>query len=183
MPGRICSTTRRSRRRETALKATAYKGEPVIVMVANDLEAPRVSSTILAERLKQAGFTVDLQVMDWAALLARRTKKVGWSVFGIHALGLDLSSPLTNSAINFNCKDAASSGFMCDERMGGLFDRFAREPDLGKRRDIAGEIQSIVYGEGLVVPFGQFAQPAAYRRSVTGLIPSAIPLFWNVAKK
>ncbi|MGU3405775.1 ABC transporter substrate-binding protein [Methylobacterium brachiatum] len=165
-----------------ALKATAYKGEPVIVMAANDLEAARVSSTILADRLKQAGFTVDLQVMDWAALLARRTKKTGWSVFGIHALGLDLSSPLTNSAINFTCKDAASSGFMCDTRMVRLFDRFAREPDPDKRRDIAGEIQSIVYGEGLVVPFGQFAQPAAYRTSLTGLIPSAIPLFWNVEK-
>lgn len=167
----------------TALKATGYGGEPVVVMVANDLEAPRVSSTILAERLKQAGFTVDLQVMDWAALLARRTKKAGWNVFGIHALGLDLSSPLTNSAINFNCKDAASSGYMCDPRMVGLFDRFAREPDLGRRREIAGQIQAVVYGEGLVAPFGQFAQPAAYRRSVTGLIPSAIPLFWNVEKR
>lgn len=166
-----------------ALKATAYKGEPVIVMAANDLEAARVSSTILADRLKQAGFTVDLQVMDWAALLARRTKKAGWNVFGIHALGLDLSSPLTNSAINFNCKDAASSGFMCDQRMVGLFDRFSREPDPDKRREIAGAIQSVIYGEGLVVPFGQFAQPAAYRTTLTGLIPSAIPLFWNVEKK
>jgi peptide/nickel transport system substrate-binding protein len=155
----------------------------VIVMVANDLEAARVSSTILADRLKQAGFTVDLQVMDWAALLARRTKKAGWSLFGIHALGLDLSSPLTNSAINFNCKDAASSGFMCDPRVVGLFDRFAREPDLDKRRAIAGEIQAIIYGEGLVVPFGQFAQPAAYRTALTGLIPSAVPLFWNVEKR
>lgn len=168
---------------KAALKATAYKGEPVIVMVASDLEAPRVSSTILAGRLKEAGFTVDLQVIDWAALLARRTKKAGWSVFGVHALGLDLSSPLTSSGINFNCKDVGTAGFMCDRRMGVLFEAFAREPDLAKRRDIAGQIQSIVYGEGLVVPFGQFAQPAAYRANVTGLIASAIPVFWNVEKK
>ena len=166
-----------------ALKATAYGGEPVVVLVASDLEAARVSSIILAERLRQAGFAVDLQVTDWAALLARRTKKVGWNVFGVHALGLDLSSPLTSSAINFNCKDAPGAGYMCDERMVTLFDQFAREPDLGRRREIAGQIQSIVYAEGLVVPFGQFAQPAAYRTSLEGLIPSAIPVFWNVEKR
>ena len=56
-----------------ALKATKYAGEPIIVMQASDLEAPRVSAQVLAEKLKQAGFNVDLQVMDWATVLARRT--------------------------------------------------------------------------------------------------------------
>lgn len=167
---------------KAALKATAYKGEPVVVMVASDIEVPRVSSTILAERLKGAGFAVDLQVIDWASVLARRTKKTGWNVYGVHALGLDLSSPLTASSINLNCKDAPASGYICDKRLDGLFDAFAREPDLEKRRDIVGQIQSIVYGEGYVMPFGQFAQPAAYRANVTGLLPFAIPVFWNVEK-
>ena len=36
-----------------------------------------------------AGFNVDLQVMDWASVLARRTKKEGWSVYGVHAGGFD----------------------------------------------------------------------------------------------
>jgi peptide/nickel transport system substrate-binding protein len=41
----------------------------------------------------------------------------------------------------------------------------------------------VLYDQAMVVPFGQFAQPAAYRANVTGLIPSAIPLFWNAEKK
>ncbi|WP_245471474.1 ABC transporter substrate-binding protein [Bradyrhizobium genosp. SA-3] len=44
---------------KAALKATKYAGEPVVVMEANDLEAPRVSAQVLAERLKAAGFNVD----------------------------------------------------------------------------------------------------------------------------
>ena len=166
-----------------ALKKTGYAGEPVVVMVANDIEAPKVSSTILADWLQRAGFKVDMQVMDWASVLSRRTQKTGWNVFGVHALGLDLSSPLTNSAINFNCRDAPGSGYMCNKEMGALFDVFARTPTVEGRREIAGKIQTIIYENGLVVPFGQFAQPAAYRTSVTGLLPSAVPIFWNAEKK
>ncbi|MGY4802143.1 ABC transporter substrate-binding protein [Teichococcus aerofrigidensis] len=166
-----------------ALKATNYDGTPVVVMAASDLEAPRVASTILADRLARAGFKVDLQMTDWATLLARRTNRQGWSVYGVHALGLDLASPLTNSVINFNCTSAATAGFMCDERMVPLFDAFARAPTREAQREVAGQIQSIVYEQGLGIPFGQFAQPAAYRAVLSGVIPSAIPLFWNIEKK
>ena len=51
------------------------------------------------------------------------------------------------------------------------------------RRAIAGEIQEIIYSQGVAVPWGQFAQPAAYRNTLRNLIPSAIPLFWNVEKR
>ena len=165
------------------LKKTAYAGQPVIVMVASDLEAPRVSSQILADRLQRAGFKVDLQMMDWASLLARRTQRTGWNVYGVHALGLDLASPLTNSVINFNCTDALTAGFICEKAMVPLFDAFAHAPTMAARREVAGEIQKIVYDKALAVPFGQFAQPAVYRANLNGFIASAIPLFWNVEKE
>jgi peptide/nickel transport system substrate-binding protein len=166
-----------------ALKQTKYAGEPVIILSASDLEAPRVSSEILADRLRRAGFTVDAQVMDWASVLARRTQRANWSVYGVHALGLDLASPLTNSVINFNCTESTTAGFMCEPRLKPLFEAFARAPDRAAQREVAGRIQAIVYEQGLGIPFGQFAQPAAYRAELQGLIPSAIPLFWNVEKK
>ena len=166
-----------------ALRATKYRGEPVVVMVAQDLEAPRVASTILADRLKRVGFNVDAQVMDWATLLQRRTQRTRWNVYGIHALGLDLQSPLTNTVISSNCQESPASGFMCAKDMLPLFDAFSRAPTLEARRAVTGRIQAIVYDQALAVPFGQFAQPAAYRTSLTGLIPSAIPLFWDVEKR
>jgi peptide/nickel transport system substrate-binding protein len=168
---------------KAALAKTNYHGEPVVVMVANDLEAPRVASTIIADRLKRAGFTVDMQVMDWATLLQHRSQKTGWNLYGVHALGLDLQSPLTNSIINFNCKDAPGAGFMCEQAMVPLFEAFAKAPNVGAQQAVAGQIQDITTSQAIAVPFGQFAQPAAYRANLTGVIPSAIPLFWNVEKK
>jgi peptide/nickel transport system substrate-binding protein len=100
----------------------------------------------------------------------------------VHALNVDLGSPLTNSVIAFNCQDTGTVGFMCVPRMNELFDAFARAPTAEARRAIAGEIQGIVYENGMAVPWGQFAQPAAYRATLRNMIPSAIPLFWNVEK-
>ncbi|CUU17917.1 Dipeptidebinding ABC transporter periplasmic substratebinding component TC 3A152 Putative heminbinding lipoprotein CDS [Bradyrhizobium sp.] len=165
---------------KAALKATKYAGEPVVVMEANDLEAPRVSAQVLAERLKQAGFNVDLQVMDWASVLARRAKKEGWSVYGVHAGGFDLGSPLTNVMVAFNCADF--TGWQCDARITPLMEAFAKAPAEEDRKKIAGEIQSVMYDQAPAIPWGQFAQPAAYRATLRGLIPSAIPVFWNVEK-
>ncbi|MFC3126906.1 ABC transporter substrate-binding protein [Pseudoroseomonas globiformis] len=165
------------------LKQTKYAGEPVVVMAASDLEAPKISSQILADRLTRAGFKVDFQIMDWASVLTRRTLREGWSVYGVHALGLDLSSPLTNTVISFNCTEAKTAGFMCDQRMVPLFDAFARAPSREQQREVAGQIQTIVYEQGLGIPFGQFAQPAAMRSNLGGLIPSAVPVFWNVEKR
>lgn len=166
-----------------ALKQTGYAGEPVVVLSASDLEAPRVSSEILADRLRRAGFAVNLQVMDWASVLARRNQRQGWSVYGVHALGLDLASPLTSSVIAFNCTAVPTSGFMCEQRLVPLFEAYSRAATPEERREVAGRIQAIVYEQGLGVPYGQFAQPAAHRANLAGLIPSAVPLFWNVEKR
>jgi peptide/nickel transport system substrate-binding protein len=165
---------------KAALKATKYAGEPVIVMQASDLEAPRISAQVLAEKLKLAGFNVDLQVMDWATVLVRRAKKDGWSVYGVHAGGYDLASPLTNVMVAFNCADF--TGWQCDQRITPLMEAFAKAPAEADRKKIAADIQAIMYDQAPAIPWGQFAQPAAYRANLRGLIPSAIPIFWNIEK-
>jgi len=40
----------------------------------------------------------------------------------------------------------------------------------------------VMYDQAPGIPWGQFAQPAAYRANLRGLIPSAIPIFWNIEK-
>src|SRR5260221_262656 len=158
---------------KAALKATKYAGEPIIVMQASDLEAPRISAQVLAERLKLAGFNVDLQVMDWATVLARRSKKEGWSVYGVHAGGFDLASPLTNVMVAFNCVDF--SGWQCDQRITPLMAAFAKAPAEADRKKIAADIQAAMYDQAPAIPWGQFAQQAAYRAGLRGVIASAIP--------
>ncbi|MDB5382717.1 MAG: substrate-binding protein, partial [Rhodospirillales bacterium] len=97
--------------------------------------------------------------------------------------GVDLHSPLTNSVVGFNCTNALTGGFHCQEALTPLFGAFAAAPTLQARQAIVAQMQTIIYGEAMAVPFGQFAQPAAYRAQLDGLLPSAIPIFWNVTKR
>lgn len=166
-----------------ALAKTKYANEPIVVMVASDIEVPRVASTILASRLSKGGFNVDLQVMDWATLLQRRMQRTGWTVYGVHALGLDLQSPLTNTSINGNCQDAPNAGYLCEKALTPLFQAFAEAPDPASKRDTADKIQALVTGEALATTFGQFAQPTAFRANVQNVAPSAVPIFWGLEKK
>lgn len=167
---------------KAALAKTKYAGEKVVVLQATDIDALRVSSEVTADLLKRAGFNVDLQAMDWGTVLARRTKKEGWSLFGVHAFGFDLGSPITHFYIANNC-NADYAGWSCDHRMDPLLKGFTRADSDAERKRIAEQIQTIAFENVPAVMWGQLAQPAAYRSALSKMIPSAIPVFWEVEKK
>jgi peptide/nickel transport system substrate-binding protein len=48
---------------------------------------------------------------------------------------------------------------------------------------IAEQVQKRILEQGVTVPLGQFLQPMARRKGVTGNIESPITVFWNVEKK
>src|SRR5262249_6680788 len=58
------------------IKKTRYAGEPVVFLQLSSLTAGQ-AGLVMIDVLKQAGFNVDAQVMDWATLLQRRAKKEG----------------------------------------------------------------------------------------------------------
>jgi len=168
-------------RAREALRQTGYRGEPVVILQATDIDAPRVGSEVVAARLREVGFNVDLQAMDWGTVVARRARKdASWSLFGVHAQGFDLASPLTHFYIGTNCQDF--TGWHCDPRLTPLLDRFTQAATLEERRAIAADIQRIAYEIVPAVIWGQFSQPVAYRTSLEGVIPSGIPVFWNIRR-
>ena len=60
---------------------------------------------------------------------------------------------------------------------------FIGESDPKKQLAIAEHVQRRIISEGVTMPLGQFLQPMARRKNVTGNIPSPVPVFWNVEKK
>jgi peptide/nickel transport system substrate-binding protein len=163
-----------------ALKQTNYKGEPVVVMELGNSPTQLNASLVLVDALKQVGFTVDEQTMDWGTLLQRRAKKEGWSIFAVYSNGVDMSSPLTHFYASANCVDYP--GWSCDPRITPLLKAFAQAPGLDQRREIAAHIQTFDYESVPSVMWGQFTVPAAYRTNLTGMIQSSFPIFWEVDK-
>ena len=68
------------------MKEAGYDGTPVVLMLPADMPSLNKYPPVMAELLRRAGFKVDLQSMDWATLVTRRTKSSpvsegGWNGF------------------------------------------------------------------------------------------------------
>ena len=59
-------------------------------------------SQLLAQRLRDAGVNVDLQMGDWTSVFQRLTTrgKGGWNVTASYSLGGTAFNPLTNSVLD-----------------------------------------------------------------------------------
>jgi peptide/nickel transport system substrate-binding protein len=81
------------------LKEAGYDGKPVVLMLPADFAVLNKLPPVMAQLLKQVGFNVDMQTMDWATLVTRRTKKDpvdngGWNLFITFWGGVDNSNPM-----------------------------------------------------------------------------------------
>jgi peptide/nickel transport system substrate-binding protein len=159
------------------LQASGYKGDTVIILeVAGSIS--QTASRLLAQNMKDVGFTVDQQPRDWPTVLARRAKKEGWSMFPVYSNGTDMFSPLTHFYVAATCNDFP--GWSCDERIPALIKAFTRADTAEQRRRLASEIQVAAYALTPSVMWGQFTIPAGYRSDLKGLIQSSYPMFWDV---
>jgi peptide/nickel transport system substrate-binding protein len=160
-----------------ALARTSYRGEPVVMLQVSG-SISQTAGDVLADHMKQAGFNVQPELMDWGTVLARRAKKEGWSLFPVYSNGIDMDSPLTHFYVANNCADYP--GWSCDPAMTKLLEDFANAPDIAARQHIADQVQAAAYQLVPAVMWGQFARPAGYRKRLKDMIVSAFPMFWQV---
>jgi peptide/nickel transport system substrate-binding protein len=168
------------------LKEEGYDGSPVVLLYATDTNTGRLTP-ILKALLERAGFTVDMQAMDWNTVVARRTRKEppsagGWSGFLTTWVSADVLDPVMSAFVGASCEKAAI-GWPCDARIEELRDAFARTTDPAKRKEIADAVQVRVSEYPTHIQLGQFNIPSAIRTSVTGHLQAPAPVFWNVRKK
>jgi peptide/nickel transport system substrate-binding protein len=58
--------------------------------------------------------------------------------------------------------------------------RVVRATDQTKRKQLADEIQKVVFNEVPYVPTGQWVQPTAFRKNVRDILNFGVPIFWNM---
>jgi peptide/nickel transport system substrate-binding protein len=174
-------------RAKALLKEAGYNGKPVVLMYPADYAVVNKFPPVMAQLLKQAGFNVDMQSMDWPTLVARRAKKDpvdkgGWNLFITGFGNADTMNPIYFSALTGN-GDGGWFGWATDEKLEKLKSEFVAQADLKKRKELAAEIQERVYDVGIVAPIGEYVTVAAYRKGViSGVVHAPTPVFWNIKK-
>ncbi len=169
------------------LKEGGYDGRPIIVLDPTDFADLHAVSLYMAQQLRKAGARVEVQSMDWSTLTSRRTNKGptsagGWNLMPTYTGGLEASSPLTNVTLATSC-DKAWFGWPCDPVIEDLKVQWRREADPARRKALAEQMQVHAYKVVPYVPYGQFFNTSATRKSVKDLIPETpIGVYWNVRK-
>jgi peptide/nickel transport system substrate-binding protein len=169
------------------LKEANYDGTPIVLLHSTDLQVLTNLAPVAKSLMEKGGFKVDMQSMDWQTVVARRVKKDPANAGGWHAMltswvSADILNPVMAGFVNSSC-DKAAFGWPCDPEMEKLRDDFARATDPAKQKEIAEAVQ---VREGQMVThihLGQWYQPIAARKNVSGIPTAPAPVFWNVEKK
>ncbi|WP_243634607.1 ABC transporter substrate-binding protein [Roseicella frigidaeris] len=174
-------------RARALLKEGGYKGEPVVFLHAESSALLNPIGLVMADQLKRAGFNVDLRTSDYATVAQKRlsrapTEAGGWSVVPIVWNGIDLINPLANPGVSYNCSDF-NPGWYCDGESKALLAQVAETADPAAQKAIAAKLQAAFHRNVNYVLGGQFSAPAAYRSELSGVVPFAFPIFWNIARK
>jgi peptide/nickel transport system substrate-binding protein len=169
------------------VKDAGYDGTPIVLMQSTDLASLANLAPVAKQQLEQMGFKVELQAMDWQTLIARRTKKDAPNAGGWHAFltswgSVDILNPVASAFLNASC-EKATFGWPCDAELEKLRDDFARETDPAKQRLIAEAVQKRQAEAPTHVHLGQYTQPVAFRKNITGLLKSPTLVLWNIDKQ
>jgi len=86
------------------LAAAGYNGEKVVVLAATTIPSIWAEASVATDVLKQIGMNVDLQALEWGAVVSRRAVKEppdhgGWNIFYTYLGGFGNISPGPNIAI------------------------------------------------------------------------------------
>jgi peptide/nickel transport system substrate-binding protein len=143
------------RARELAEEA-GYDGEPIRFMTSNERQALHNMALITQQQLEDAGFNIDLQVMDWATLQERRDDPTDWDIFTTN-FGF-FPDPIMIP----NIAGSTWTGWWDTDEKNELTQRFWTESDYETRFEIWEEIQQLSYEEVPQIMMGHASVLLAY---------------------
>jgi peptide/nickel transport system substrate-binding protein len=169
------------------LKGAGYDGTPVVILKPTDVAPLQKLPEVAAQLLRQAGFNVDLQAMDWGTLASRRAKKEppaqgGWNLFCTLWVAPDIWHPLANPALGA-AGDRSWFGWPTDTELEKLRDDFARATEPPRKKALAEAIQARAFEIGTHAPLGEVVDRLATRENVTGWVIGPGDVYWNVRKR
>jgi peptide/nickel transport system substrate-binding protein len=139
---------------------------------------------VTGDALRSIGVNVDVQTSDWGTLVVRRARKDGvdkggWSIFQSGTDISTISNPATNILIDSRCDQNNYVGWPCSDKLEAMRTEMIDSPSPAVleaySKQLWTELPSLL--------LGQYLQPVAWRRSISGLTHGQYLAFWNIEKK
>lgn len=169
------------------LEEAGYDGTPIVLMQPTDVASLDDQPVVAAQALREAGFEVDMQPMDWQSVVSRRASmdppdQGGWNIFFTNWMLPEVADPLINVMLNGRGEDGWF-GWPEDPELEELRAEYIKAESEEARKEIASAIQAHALEVVNYVPLGQYYMPQARRNNITGMIQSPVPVFWNIDKE
>jgi peptide/nickel transport system substrate-binding protein len=174
-------------RAKELLQKSGYKGEPIVLLQATNIDFMRNSADLVAGALRQIGANVEVVASDWGGVVNRRAVKAapdqgGWNLFITWADGNSVGNPIALAG-HAATGEKGWFGWPQDSKNEALRDQWAAAESLEQKKTIARELQDNAWNFVPHVWLGQWVQPSAMRKTLNGMlaVPGVIP-FWNAEK-
>ncbi|MCK5502830.1 MAG: ABC transporter substrate-binding protein, partial [Tritonibacter mobilis] len=105
----------------------------------------------------------------------------GWNIFFTNWMVPEISDPLINVMVNGRGDDAWF-GWPSDDAIEALRTDFVAAASDAERKEIAVKIQEHVMDNVNYIHLGVYTMPQARQNTIQNIIPSPVPVFWNMTK-
>jgi peptide/nickel transport system substrate-binding protein len=154
------------------LAATGYDGTPLRILTSHQYEFHFRMAEVARVALEQAGFAVEMNVVDWATLGQQRNDPALWDIYITH------SPFLPEPAITDLYSPTSRLGWV-DEQKDAILAEFTVETDLARRQELFAQLQQRLFEDVGFIKIGGFNALMGHRRGLTGLATTPWPFFWN----
>ncbi|TCZ66643.1 ABC transporter substrate-binding protein [Roseicella aquatilis] len=168
------------------LRQAGYAKERIVLLQPADSALINPMALVVIDRLKRAGFNLDVQAGDWSSIAGRWVgrepiERGGWNLVPVIYTGFDMADPLSNVGIGYNCTGNQPWGY-CVEAMTPVLAAYATEGDPARRKALAAELQRLAIENVTFPTTGQFRSPAVWRAELRGVIDVGFPVMWNIER-
>ena len=168
------------------LAEAGYKNEPIVLLVATDVNITKAQGDVTADLLKRIGMNVDYQALDWGTVGQRRAKKDppsqgGWNIFHTWHAGADCVNPAPYIALDCS-GDTAWFGWPKSDLVQSKIAAWYAAPDLAAEKTAIADLNKAAMDFVVYVPTGFFKGYQAWRKNISGVVKAPFPVFWDVTK-
>jgi len=170
------------------LKEAGYNGEKIYVIGTKEIANIGAITEVYVDALRKIGVNVELEMMDWGTMATRfgTNKNVpgvsgGWHLWAATGSWSTWHNPLTNLGTNMST-DTSWAGWAADAEVEKLRNEFINAGTKDARMAALDKLHKRLWEVVPYVPTGQYDQPYAWRKNVSGVLPTSKLVLFNIAK-
>jgi peptide/nickel transport system substrate-binding protein len=154
------------------LQEAGYRGEPIRWMTTTEFPHQAVSAQVVKPMLERVGFVVDLQVMDWATLTARRVRPDLWDVFSSQIAFFP--DPVFVVPLQYTWP-----GWWSNRDGMAMMELLRRHTTPATRKRIWERLQRTWYEDAGSLKFGDYFEMHLHRRELKGFVENPTHTWYN----